>query len=55
MPAEFDGHIGDVIVQDKVALVVLSALLVLVGVYPAVMAPMVQTGADAVLRLLGAG
>lgn len=55
MPAEFEGHIGDVVLQDKVALVVLSALLVLVGVYPAIMAPMVQTGADAVLRLLGAG
>ena len=55
MPDEFEGHISDVIVQDKVALVILSALLVLVGVYPAVMAPMVATGADAVLRALGMG
>ena len=33
----------------------LSGILVLVGVYPAIMAPMVQTGANAVLRLLGGG
>src|SRR3990170_1785985 len=55
MPAEFEGHIGDVVLQDKVALVMLSGILVLVGVYPAIMAPMVQTGANAVLRLLGGG
>lgn len=55
MPAEFDGHIGDVILQDKVALVLLSGILILVGIYPAVMAPMVQNGADAILRLIGAG
>jgi NADH-quinone oxidoreductase subunit M len=55
MPAEFEGHVGDVILQDKVALVVLAGILILVGVYPAIMAPMVQTGAEAVLRLLGGG
>jgi NADH-quinone oxidoreductase subunit M len=55
MPAEFEGHVGDVILQDKVALVLLSSILILVGVYPAIMAPMVQTGANAVLRLLGGG
>jgi len=55
LPAEFDGHIGDVILQDKVALVLLSAILIVVGIYPAVMAPMVQTGADAILRLIGTG
>jgi NADH-quinone oxidoreductase subunit M len=55
LPAEFEGHVGDVIVQDKVALVVLSSILILVGVYPAIMAPLVQTGANAVLRLLGGG
>ena len=55
MPEEFEGHFGDVLVQDKVALVLLSALLVLIGVYPAVMAPMVASGAEAVLRALGVG
>ncbi len=55
MPNEFEGHITDVLIQDKVALVLLSALLVGIGVYPAIMAPIVQSGADAVLRLFGAG
>ena len=55
MPEEFEGQFGDVLVQDKVALVLLSALLVLIGVYPAVMAPMVASGAEAVLRALGVG
>jgi len=55
MPQEFEGKFGDVLAQDKVALAVLSALLILVGVYPAVMAPMVASGAEAVVRALGAG
>ena len=55
MPAELQGHISNIVPQDKVALVVLSGILILVGVYPAIMAPMVQTGADAILRLLGSG
>ncbi len=53
MPAEFEGHITPITVLDKVALVILAGLLILIGLYPAVMAPMVQSGADAVLRLLG--
>jgi NADH-quinone oxidoreductase subunit M len=55
LPAEYDGHVGDVIVQDKVALVLLSSILILVGVYPAVMAPMVRNGAEAILHLIGGG
>jgi NADH-quinone oxidoreductase subunit M len=53
MPEKFKGHISPLILQDKVALVFLSGLMVLIGVYPSVMAPMVQSGADAVLRLVG--
>lgn len=53
MPAEFDGHIGSITAPDKVALVVLSGILVVLGLFPAVMAPMVESGAQAVLRLVG--
>jgi len=53
MPAEFEGHISPITRKDKLALVILAGLLILIGIYPAVMAPMVQSGADAVLRLLG--
>jgi NADH-quinone oxidoreductase subunit M len=55
LPAEFEGHIGPVLLQDRVALTLLAAILVLVGVYPAVMAPMVQSGARTVISLLGGG
>jgi NADH-quinone oxidoreductase subunit M len=53
MPQDLVGHIGPVRVQDRVALVVLAGLLILIGLYPAVMAPMVQSGAGAVLRVVG--
>ncbi len=53
MPEEFIGHIPPVTVLDKVALVILSGILILVGVYPAVMAPLVESGVEAVLTLVG--
>jgi NADH-quinone oxidoreductase subunit M len=53
MPEEFAGHIGPIRGQDRVALVVLAGLLILIGLYPAVMAPMIQSGAGAVLRVVG--
>jgi NADH-quinone oxidoreductase subunit M len=55
MPAEFEGHITAVTSLDTVALVVLCGILILVGLYPAVMAPLVQSGAQGVLRLVGGG
>jgi NADH-quinone oxidoreductase subunit M len=53
MPAEFEGHISPINNLDRIALVVLAGILVLVGIQPAVMAPLVQSGADNVIRLLG--
>jgi NADH-quinone oxidoreductase subunit M len=53
MPSEFKEHITPITNFDKVALVLLSGVLILVGVYPAVMAPLIETGAEAVLRLFG--
>lgn len=53
MPAEFEGHITDVNVLDKIALVVLCALLIGIGVFPSVMVPLVESGVDSVLGLLG--
>jgi NADH-quinone oxidoreductase subunit M len=55
MPAEFEGHIGAIRLQDRVALVVLAALLVLIGLQPWVMAPMIAGGAQSVLRVVGGG
>jgi NADH-quinone oxidoreductase subunit M len=53
LPEEFDGHVRDVNVLDKVALVFLSAILIVLGVFPSVMVPLVQSGVDNILRLLG--
>lgn len=53
LPDEFEGHTHDVTVLDKVALVFLSVILIGVGVYPSVMVPLVQSGVNNVLRLLG--
>src|SRR3990170_2500439 len=53
MSAELAGHIGPVRGQDKVALAVLAGILILIGIYPAVMAPMVESGASAVVRIVG--
>ncbi|HSO27329.1 MAG TPA: NADH-quinone oxidoreductase subunit M [Anaerolineales bacterium] len=53
VPAEFEGHVHDVSALDKVALVLLSAILIVVGVYPPIMVPLVQSGVNNVLRLFG--
>lgn len=53
MPAEFEGHITDVTLLDKVALAVLCALMIGIGVYPRIMVPLVESGVDNVLRVLG--
>lgn len=53
MPDEFHGHITDVTTLDKLALVVLSVVLLVLGLYPAIMVPLVESGVENVLRLLG--
>jgi NADH-quinone oxidoreductase subunit M len=50
---EYAGHVHDVNALDKIALVFLSAILVIVGVYPRIMVPMVESGVSYILRLLG--
>jgi len=53
LPAEFDGHVHDVNMLDKVAVVFLSAIMIVVGVYPQIIVPLVQSGVENVMRLLG--
>jgi len=53
MPAEFAGHISAITVLDKVALGVLCTIMVGLGLFPALMVPMVQTGVQNILLLLG--
>jgi len=53
LPEEFHGHVRDVTVLDKVALGLLSVILIGIGVFPMLMVPLVQSGVDNVLRLFG--
>jgi NADH-quinone oxidoreductase subunit M len=53
MPEEYADHIRDVTVLDKVALVLLAGILFVLGVYPSIMVPLVESGVDNILRLLG--
>jgi NADH-quinone oxidoreductase subunit M len=55
---EFDeekwhGEVGDVTVLDKLAMGILVLWLVLVGVFPAIMQPMISAGVEPIARLLG--
>ncbi len=53
VPAEFEGHITPISALDKVALVVLCLIMIVLGVYPAIMVPLVESGVENVLRLFG--
>ena len=53
MPEEFEGHIHPINALDKTALVLLMALMVGIGIFPALIVPWVQTGVTHVLSLLG--
>jgi NADH-quinone oxidoreductase subunit M len=53
MPEELEGHISGITALDKVALVLLAGIMIAIGVLPSLMAPMVESGAEAILRLVG--
>jgi len=50
---KWHGEITDVTLKDKFALGLLSLWLILVGVYPAIMQPMVTASIEPIARLLG--
>ncbi len=53
MPEEFAHHVHDVTVLDKIALGILSVILIGLGVFPRLMVPMVESGVKNIMRLLG--
>jgi NADH-quinone oxidoreductase subunit M len=53
MPEKFQGHVGPVTVLDKIAIGTLCALMIGIGLFPVIMVPMVQTGVQHILGLLG--
>jgi len=53
LPEEFEHHVGDVTALDKAALGILCGLMIIIGVFPAIMAPLIETGVKPILALLG--
>ena len=53
MPEKLEGHVGDITILDKVAISTLCILMIGIGLFPGLMVPMVQTGVENILRLLG--
>jgi len=53
MPETLQGHITPINTLDKIALVLLMALMIGIGIFPALMVPWVQSGVQHILALLG--
>ena len=53
LPEKLHGHISPLTALDKVAIVTLCLFMVGIGVFPSIMTPMVQTGVENILHLLG--
>jgi NADH-quinone oxidoreductase subunit M len=53
MPEKLAGHMGPVTPRDKLAIATLCVFMVGIGVFPVIMVPMVQTGVQHILNLLG--
>ncbi|HEX2990832.1 MAG TPA: NADH-quinone oxidoreductase subunit M, partial [Anaerolineales bacterium] len=53
LPEKFEGHLTDVTVLDKVAITTLCLFMIVIGLFPGFMVPLVERGVDNILRLLG--
>ncbi len=53
MTEEFDHHIGDVTIKDKVVLTMLCIIMITVGVFPSIMSNLVASGVNNILSLFG--
>ena len=53
MPEKLEGHMTDVTVLDKVAITTLCLFMIILGLFPSFMVPLVSTGVENILRLLG--
>ena len=53
VPEKLEGHLTDITILDKVAITTLCLFMIIIGLFPSFMVPMVQTGVENILRLLG--
>ncbi len=56
---EFDAEqfhdVGDIAAPDRIVLIILGAPLIILGLYPPIMAPMIESGIRPLIALLGGG
>jgi NADH-quinone oxidoreductase subunit M len=48
-------EVGDIFVTDRIILLLLGIPLIVIGIYPAIMSPMIEAGMRPVVALLGGG
>ncbi len=53
VPAELETTVGDITVLDKIAIGLLAVIMVAIGVFPGLMSPVVQSGVERILHVLG--
>jgi len=53
MPENLVGHIAPITLLDKMAIATLCFFMIIIGIFPAFMVPMIEKGVENVLRLLG--
>jgi NADH-quinone oxidoreductase subunit M len=53
MPEGLKATVGDVGVLDKIVIVFLSVIMIAIGIFPSLIVPMVNSGVDRILLILG--
>ncbi|MCZ2126459.1 MAG: NADH-quinone oxidoreductase subunit M [Anaerolineales bacterium] len=53
MPENLQGQVGDITVLDKTAIVTLCLVMVGIGVFPSVITPMISSGVNYIMNILG--
>lgn len=53
VPQGISGTLTDISLKDKIIVVMLSLIMILIGIFPSIMVPTVQSGVNHILQLLG--
>ena len=53
MDAEYANSVGDVNIQDKIVIGLLVVIMIALGSFPILMSPLIQSGVNHVMVLLG--
>jgi NADH-quinone oxidoreductase subunit M len=53
LPQEFEGKIKDITIKDKIAIGILSLFMIVIGLIPGLMVPLIETSVNHILAILG--